>query len=275
MKTLYIALIFLTQVSYGQNLLNKLEIHEEKFIVRIKKVDEFIERFNNDKESLLFKYLESKNYKIPSHNEIIKSLFNNDKKSWDLELLKMFIDDVESNNHKINLLGEFYCELKCTLEDKNGNFSANIILKFEYEKFLNAYKWTIISFISETQSNLSHCEWMPMSYDTIRTPHLSLNPVMHANDFQGFKKYLANKSALRYYANSKATKEVGCFLNLLKDSKLELCTINSISYHCLDIKNWIFRIDYLSNRGWLINELYSADIKGKNIYKEQTLKLNF
>lgn len=244
---------------------------EENFVYQVKQVDEFIDRFNNSDFTLIKQYLKDKyNIEEVSRSELIKSLFNHADTSWKKEEIVQFLADVTENVPPPYLDfydDNWYAELDCMGIYKGKTENFTLILKIETIEATGGSKWVIES-VSADFLNL------PESKDYRR----ALNPASYGTDFLGLIDALADTANYQNYISSKAQpSQLLLFFNELYEKNLTFKQVNDITYHFLQIDNWIFQVrDFkrdTKNSGWLISSLLSVNDAQKQQYRERMLFL--
>ncbi|OWY23810.1 hypothetical protein C7N43_15440 [Sphingobacteriales bacterium UPWRP_1] len=250
-----------------------IDERKEHFIFDVKIIDEFIDRFNNAENTLI-----SKNSSTPiNRQQALKLLFNKKEKSWDTLIVKRFIDDILNKDARLNFYDKFwYAQLKCQF--KYMGVAKEVILTLENQVFTSgASKWLIVGVyapfldFSKCASELT----IPDSRDITRT----MNPMTHATNFVGLKRALEDFPNLKnYYCQSCNSDELHVFANEILNKNLKLVGIDKITYHFLEIDNWIFTVDHFYGNtyhsGWLISSLVEANQNQKKFYKTSKLYLN-
>jgi len=245
---------------------------EENFAYQVKQVDEFIERFNNSDFSFIKQYLKNKyNIEDVSRSELIKSLFNHADTTWIKEDVVQFLADVTDNKYPPYLDfydDNWYAELNCMGTYKGKKEGFTLILQVETVEATGGAKWVVVG-VSADFLNL------PQSKDYRK----ALNPASYGTDFMGLIDALADTANYQNYISSSAQpSQLLLFFNELYEKNLTFKQVNDITYHFLQIDNWIFQVrDFkrdTKNSGWLISSLLKVNDEQKQQYKEKILFLN-
>ena len=77
---------------------------ERNFVFEVKQIDEFFERFNNDKNTLFYRYVLTKYPSVTIDRiTVVNSLFNKENKHFDSANLKVFAAVVADSTHPVYL----------------------------------------------------------------------------------------------------------------------------------------------------------------------------
>lgn len=255
--------------TYGQP--GQIAVSDElSFALEVKQLDEFIERFNYEENTLVLQYIRT-NFpnQIPDRQALIKTLFNHNKSDWNetevLEFIKTTADTCHSRY--LNFFGEdWFAELDCSVLYHGEVQPATLIMQIQLEPDRSS-KWIIrgvkASFLE-----------LPQQEDESR----SINPISHGTDFMSLGKALSDVQNIRNYVNKDfEADQMTLFLMGLMDGSITFRQVNTINYHFLQIDGWGFRLERFlrnnGNSGWLINELVKLGENGKYAYLEKRLGL--
>lgn len=264
---LCLLLLLLTKAVWAQDTLDRME---ENFLVEVKQVDEFIERFNFDQQTLVVKYAaEHLPHVTLDRPSLILGMFNFEDRIWSDTMVQAFINQVCDSTCPVflNFLDEdWYAVLPCSIRYKGKPQVAYLTMQIQ-EEANHASKWTIRSV---------EAPFLELETDTDRLK--ALNPISHATDFIGLSRALEDTDNLRNYLHRTYTDDhVSLFMQAVKSGDLEFVQVNSISYHFLQIEGYVFVLNrYLrdsKNSGWLIDELMPADPVKKYTYRKEVLHL--
>ena len=240
---------------------------ELNFALEVKQVDEFMERFNFDRSTLLLKYL-TKNYPNAKWQraELIRSLFNSERDNWDTTQIEAFIQQVTDPSKPVALdfyQKDWYAELECEVLFNGKVERPTLLLEIHTEPDLAA-KWTIrgvkADFLVLSNKN-------SMSF---------LNPISHSTDFMGLRKAMGDTANLPSYAFEEFQPDLlSIFMYELQNGAMQFKQVNHISYHFLQIDNWVLQVRRhlrdSRNSGWLIDDLFRATPAQKQLYRQQIL----
>lgn len=251
-------------------------LSDENFVFKVKQIDEFIDRFNNAQNTPIREYVHE-NYSIDSisHETLLISLFNQEDTTWNEADVRSFVQNVAhkaSTDPTTPLLdfydGGWYAELDCVGQYQGKEVTFTMVLSLELLRRGRGAKWVI---------NGVSADFLGLSYDTDRRQ--TLNPASHDTDFMNLIIALQDTVNFRNYLSSSAQpSQLLLFFNELCEGRLAFKYVKEITYHFMQIDNWIFKVrDFnrnTDNSGWLISELIPVTDTQKLQYRERMLYLN-
>lgn len=254
---------------YGQSI-NFLS--DENFAFKVKQIDEFMERFNSAESSQIQQYVRE-HYALDSLSRasLMLSLFNQEDTTWNEQDIRTFVSDVlhPSSPATIDFYDQgWYVELDCVGHYKGRDESFTLILSLEVLQRGQGAKWVIESVSADF-----------LGIGRSRDQRRALNPASYGNNFIDLNEALQDTSNIRNYLNLRRQhSQLLLFLNELRERKLVFKRINQITYHFLQIDDWIFKVRDFNrdtpNSGWLISELLRVNDRQKLQYQEKVLYLN-
>ncbi|TDQ09433.1 hypothetical protein [Pedobacter metabolipauper] len=249
---------------------------ESVFAWEVKQIDEFIERFNNKDETLIKQYeLKNNDKKTITREKLIKSLFDmSSTESWNFGDLNSFIKTVMEKNIYLNFYNkDWYAKVDCSIQWNGKPARAALILKLMVLPDSSS-KWVIAGVSSPV---LRSATLGSISLPAAADKKASLNPVSHATDFMNISAVTDNIANLKNYfvPVNELNEEGKLFLQECADKRLTIKGANSISYHFLQLDNWIVEVRQFNrqtkNSGWLISKLTKATDSEKNAYRTKQL----
>ena len=261
--------ILSVELTYGQSI---SFLSDENFAFKVKQIDEFIERFNSAETAQIQQYVrEHHALDSLSRTSLVLSLFNQEDTTWDQQNIRMFVSDVlrPSSPATINFYDQgWYVELNCMGRYKGKDEPFTLVLSLEVMKRSRGAKWVIESVSADFLG-------IGRSQDYRR----ALNPASYGNNFVDLSEALQDTSNIRNYLNLRRQhSQLLVFLNELHQKNLIFKQINQITYHFLQIDDWIFKVRDFNrdtpNSGWLISELLRVNDRQKLQYQEKVLYLN-
>lgn len=269
---LFICVICSFRLIAISQVVNSNSRHERNFAFEVKQIDEFFERFNNEKDAFIASYLKA-NFPgtVVDRESLINNLFNLES-DWNKDTLNEFSKHVLDSIHPVFLdfsNKDWYAETQCKFKYNDKVIDVQILLKVQQEAN-GGTKWMIASAYSKD---------IPVADDSMTFVHVYdghkfINPISHATNFIGLSTALMDKSNIRDYLDSNfyvypASRD---FLSALLKNKLECQFVNKITYHFLQVDGWIFTVNYFQresvNSGWLINTLQRATEEEKEAYRK-------
>ena len=237
------------------------------FAWEVKQVDEFIERFNNDKSAFINEYLK-KNNSAPrlTRERMIKSLFNAKGSDWNYQQITDFIKQVNnaSSPQYLDFKGEnWFAKVNCRATYNGQSCTAVLILKVV--NFPDgSSKWVIVdmkfadksrvAFSNKDASALLPC---PNPID----PSVSLDPMSHATGFMNIDLVTQRPENIGNFVidSGDRSKNLNLFIDACLKNNLKIIQVANISYSFLQIKGWRIEVKQFTrhslNSGWLISKL--------------------
>ena len=242
----------------------------DNFAFKVKQIDEFIDRFNNAGPAPIKQYIRE-HYSVDSlsRTALIVSLFNREDTTWNEAEVREFVADVTREQGTLDFYeGGWYAELDCTGQYKGKEENFTLVLSLETLRRGRGSKW-VIEGVSANFLELGY------SQDQRR----ALNPASYGTDFMALMEALQDTANFRNYLSTRTQpSQLLLFFNELCEGQLVFQQVNDITYHFLQIDNWIFKVrDFnrdTANSGWLISELMKVTDVQKLQYQEKILYLN-
>ncbi|MEZ4774526.1 MAG: hypothetical protein R3D00_15180 [Bacteroidia bacterium] len=238
------------------------------FALEVKQLDEFIERFNYEENTMVLQYIKTHfPNQIPNRTELITTLFNHKRTNWNDAEVDAFVRQVADscNPEYLNFFGDgWFAELDCQVL-YNGK-PEKVILIMKIQLLPNRSSKWVIQGVRADFLNL------PKEEDQYR----SLNPMSHGTDFMGLGKALADINNIGNYVTSDfKPDQMTIFLSWIMDGRITFRQVNHICYHFLQVEGWVFQLERFlrntGNSGWLINNLFRIDPADKEKYMEEVL----
>jgi hypothetical protein len=86
-----------------------------------------------------------------------------------------------------------------------------------------------------------------------------------------------NKKAFENYVVKNRSYQLEKLISKVKNSEIKFVQVNTISYHLLQLENWLLIVDYFNrnekNSGWLINTLLKISDEQKQAYLKEHLNV--
>jgi hypothetical protein len=254
--------------------------HEERFVYQVKQVNELIERFNGDNKTLLKSYTNEHSLGASiNRSALIKTLFDTQRKDWNITEVKSFIEFVDNKNTPIYLHfsdDEWFAEVNCLISYNGVKDKVVLVLKVQKERN-DALKWVMVSAKAPflAGERLKNFKGFHKSANNIN----SLNPISHATEFMNLDLALNDhENILNYIANDCNNNELLFFMEEYSKGKIKFEQVNSITYHFLQINGWTFTVKKfrrpIKNSGWLVNNLIRMSADDKKKYLASVLNIN-
>jgi len=250
----------------------------ERFVKEVKQLDQFFKRFNN-REDIFTGEVKSLEAYSKEKKDLVK--FQTERKKSLLTLLN-FSDSVlikkketvdfinyagdDSNHVELGYNDEdWYAKVECSFKYRGQKQGVLLTLKREGTPDLGN-KWVI-----------KGVDLPFISLNSIRTDTIKfISPMNHEVGFMDLiKVFRDNLNIAQYTSTGFVPDKLNIFLYLIKTGELQYISVNSIQYHFLQIKSWLFTVDYFNrasnNSGWLISSIVSMDDAEKKNYKKNVL----
>jgi hypothetical protein len=261
---------------FSQVISNNENVQEKHFVYEVKEIDEFFERFNDEKGSFLRGVYKAHHVKfnIP-RQRLIWSLFNFENMLKDSDMINKFVSDVTKKNKPIYLNyygGNWYAELTCKFKYNAASIDIPVILKIEMTQNKGS-KWMIVAVGSSAlKSKIVVTE---MTESKIKTNIIS--PTSNGTNFVSLKRVFDDKENLSDYFESDYIYDSNMleFYNAILNGDIDFLDVVRIKYHFLLAGRWIFTVeDFIReelNSGWLINHLEKVSSVEMNNYRSKLL----
>ncbi|MCU0352522.1 MAG: hypothetical protein MUD08_02095 [Cytophagales bacterium] len=240
------------------------------FAHQVKQIDEFIERFNNQDNTLIKNYLKKQDPNIRiTRQGLIRGLFNASDTSWRKDEILRFIGQVTDTIQPVflNFFDQnWYAEVNCAVTHRGKPKNMTVILRIQREKN-GMSKWVAVSAIADFMR-------LPVRRDTTT----GLNPLSHATDFMNIDLLATDKKNIRnYLPNQRWDDILSVFLYETQSNQLSIRQVNKITYHFMQVEGWVFTVNRFSrqtrNSGWLVSRLMPANATAKRQYAREKLNL--
>jgi hypothetical protein len=264
---------------FSQVISNNDNAKEKHFVYEVKQIDEFFERFNDEKGSFIRGVYKAHHVKFNiSRQLLIMSLFNRENISKDSVIINKFVSDVTKKDKPIYLDyygNDWYAELTCKFQYNAASIVIPIVMKIEVTQN-NGSKWMIVAVGSSAlKSKIVVTE---MTQSKVKTNIIS--PTSNGTNFVSLKRAFDDRENLSDYFESAYFKQPKMleFYNAVLNREVNFQDVIKIKYHFLLADRWIFTVeDFIReelNSGWLINHLREVSSVGMDNYRSKLLSGN-
>ena len=235
------------------------------YLIRVKQFNEFIGRFNYEKDFLNQDIGPAFSDKI-SREQYIGLLFNNasdDKmpeKTTNDTLVSDFIRLVCNDSLYIDTYSELvFAELKCRVTLNGKNSYLSVLARQEIDHGL---KWSFVSvhpdFDPEGKTEGGEKKYISPGNQSEQPDYIP--PLSNETNFIVLKKILTDKNNLRIYtAKHHNPERINDFYHAVNTGELKFNYVESITYYLFDVPGWLIIVrNYqrdTANSGWLISQL--------------------
>jgi hypothetical protein len=252
---------------------------EKHFVYEVKQIDEFFERFNDERNSFLRGVYNAHHIKfnIP-RQRLVRSLFNYENMWKDSVLIKSFVSNVTSKKKPLylNYYGnDWYAELTCEFKYNATTIIIPVFMKLEMTQNKGS-KWMIVAVGSSALKSKIVVTEMPES--KVKTKIIS--PTSNGTNFVSLKRAFDDKENLSDYFETAYLKRSNMleFYNAILNQEIDFLNVVKIKYHFLLADSWIFTVeDFIRedlNSGWLINHLQRGSSLEVENYRNKLLNGN-
>ena len=276
---IFISFSFCHHRLFSQVISNNEIAKEKHFVYEVKEIDEFFERFNDERGSFIRGVYKAHHVKfnIP-RRRLIRSLFNFENTSKDSVLINKFVSDVTKKKKPIYLDyygDDWYAELACKFKYNSSSIVIPVIMKIEMTQNKGS-KWMIVAVGSSTlKSKIVVTE---ITQSKINTKIIT--PTSNGTNFVSLKRVFEDKENLSDYFESTYLKSSNMleFYNAILNSEIDFLNVIKIKYHFLLAGRWIFTVEDFPreelNSGWLINHIEKVSSVGMDNYRSKLLSGN-
>jgi hypothetical protein len=250
---------------------------ERNFVFEVKHLDEFFERFNNEKNTMLRKYVQQKFPGIVIDRlSLVKGLFNKANTAWNPADLKTFSTQVTDTAHPVFLDFEdkdWFASTTCRFRYHGKPIDVTLVLKIQQEAN-GGMKWVIVS----ASSALIKPSSVADKLGPVVRPERFLNPMSHATGFMGLLDVFEDRHHIRDYLDTSFYRKPWSMavLRAAQRKELQFIQVKTVSYYFFQVDGWTFSIHNFprksSNSGWLINRLRRTSAAEKEMYKNRLFR---
>ncbi|MDR3268473.1 MAG: hypothetical protein LBT83_05350 [Tannerella sp.] len=245
--------------------------NENRLKMRVKQVDEFMERFNYEKD--LRGNPVSNRLDAGVRKKYIFSLFNEDLlRQTNDSLLEVYADfaNVVTNIHKPTYIdftdnkwiAQCNCKVAC-----NGK-ASNIFVFLKPEKIREyEYKWVIVGAGGDL-----------LTLQPARTnPGIMISPTENELNFMNLPRISGkdNKDVVNYMSEDYTVNPVTVLNTLIYTGQLKIEYVNKVVYHFFQAPGYVFKVEHFErdsdNAGWLISGVMRLSQSEKENYRNNII----
>jgi hypothetical protein len=250
---------------------------ERNFVFEVKHLDEFFERFDDEKNTMLRTYVQQKFPGIVIDRvSLVNGLFNKTNAGLNASDQQHFSTQVTDSVHPVFLdfAGkDWYASTLCRFRYRGQPIDVKLVLKIQ-QVANGGMKWVIVS----ASSDLIKPGTVPDRSGPVTNPSRFLNPMSHATDFMNLSDVFEETEYIKDYLDSSFYKKPWAMgiLRAVQQKQLQFVHVKKISYYFFQIEGWTFSVHNFprrtSNSGWLINRLVKMSDAEKEAYKGKLFK---
>jgi len=242
---------------------------EERLIVKVAHIEEFIERFNFEEGSYFSNYVQSKYSDMNiGRNVVIESLFNQRNNLQKEALSQEFIATACSKERPVLLDfydAMWYATIPLTINTKTKKFDAILTLEVQLNEDYSA-EWVIAG---------AQSKYLKKPSEEIS---FFIKPSSHATYFPELREVAKSTSKLKQVISERHEyRTLLWFERLLGlEAVTSLSISKEITYHFLQIPGWILKVSNFNeddnlNSGWLISEISKVSSLEMRKYEKDVL----
>jgi len=262
----FILLLLYSFTASAQSLSASSELELELYAFRVKNIEDFIKRFNNDSNSSVMTELKAKNKDlIVSRNKMLFSTFNfeNNELISDSTTRMFFnyvVDTVTPHYIRFRDSG-WYAEALGLFTYKSDTIELPIVLRVKTKG--RAETWMIAGIGDHPLLNERGA--MQEGGQPASGKLTAIPPTNESVNFLELKKVFNASLIEDYYFDGDLlqTDKAKQFVGLIKSAQLKLQYVSGIKFHFYQIPGWVFTVEefnrLMKNSGWLISNVRRAD----------------
>ncbi len=267
MKALLISITILTLGSvHGQLAPDSVFPVPESLYYRVKQLDQFMERFNNEDDELR-KSTPVGLSEVEQRSLMVAALFNSDwlMKQPNVELAKEFVNEVSTNDIFLQYSDEpWFALVKAKVKIDGKEKLLTLTMQYDGNPD-QGFRWLIAGvrgdfIVSEDEG-----------------PETIIPPTNHNVDFMDMIRIVNQEPERIETYTSHSELQITQFIELVKLGKIQVIHTYKPTYHFLQIPGWIFTVDLYNrdsnNSGWLISNLFKSAPCNLNEYFKNNLNL--
>ena len=242
--------------------------------MRVKMLDEFFQRFNGkytvhafQQENLDSVLLEKMVTVMKDREMTIQFLVNQrNEKLVESPVVKEFVKQVVKDSTLLSFYDpDWYAVLTCKIKIKGKEERVNLTLKVQQGEQGDS-RWVIVG-----------CSPFNEKAFTPKVDSLFfIGPAINELNFMELSSNMvADTSLVTYWAKGIQPDYLTLFSWLTYSGTAELQKIESIKYYCLQVKNYMFTIEFFNraeyNSGWLISAVQKMNSEQKVAFRKESL----
>jgi hypothetical protein len=252
----------------GQQLGAKQTYTSEQFTMKVKLIEEFIDRFNN--KIKIFKDQDLHQFELNNEERyaMLKQLFNHGEQ-WNIPEVKEFIDYINRPDSTVTITfydDQWFAELNCDVKYKNKPERVSLIMQIEILPDYSS-KWIVKGVKADF-----------LDFQAVNSGVNPINPTSHNMRFINLPRHFVMKENYRnYFPQDFQPSTLSIFFSELRNSNLVFGDVSKIRYYFFNVRDWLFTVDYfetgVNQSGWLISSLLKMQEPDKKVYQTQYLRI--
>jgi hypothetical protein len=256
---------------------------ERKFLFEVKQIDEFFERFNDEKRSFIRQNIGKyyPNVRI-DRLSLLNTLFDNSSAGVVATSRRQFVQTI--SQHQPPYLIDFYepgwyAEVICSFVVGNRVVNGNVVLRIETDSSMGS-RWVISRIRCDQIRKVPGAT--ALSLKASFNPDRFLSPMSHATNFSGLSRAFDDRKNIGSYIGQEFLSDSTsmAFMQVyLSDKNMRFDFVKSVQYYFQQVPGWLFIVSSCNkensiNTGWLITELKRFDAATNRRSKVAPKQLN-
>jgi len=261
MKKLFLLYCLFAMLSHQAHTQDLSSIDDLAFQQRVKQLDEFFKRFNYTHDvagkPVQMDTLLRKKYVLSLFDRSYLQKASAERRSTVMRFVESLID---SSRQIAFTNSDWYAEALCQVKYKGKAQKILVMLKTEQDSSGNQ-RWAIASV------KMPFLDLQPKDSTQF------LTPVSHELNFMQLSQATnsGKDNITAFKAKQASINPLGVFFYLVGVGELQISIVEKITYHFLQVPNYIFTVEHFErsggNVGWLISSLQVANAGQKQSYK--------
>jgi hypothetical protein len=248
------------------NFYSENRLYERHFLLEVKQIDEFIERFNDEPSSFLRRHI---HHYYPNVNVtrslLLPALFDTATAAVREPDLEAFVKQVTNRKHPNYLNFErrgWYAEAVCAVRYRHREINLSVLMEVRPMPGPST-EWVIFAARCPELRPYPGKLVLPEPTDSSRF----FSPMCHATNFMCLADVFDEPGDIRdFLAPSFRGDEQTCaFLHAVLNKDITYLGVRTVRYHFQQVKGWEFTVEDIERRnsylsGWLICSLRKQDL---------------
>jgi len=249
-------------------------LSDQLYLYKVKSVDEFIERFNDEQQSFLRKELRKQRQDISvTRQQMLVHLFDAQKKDWNTVELKNFLQDLvnDSVHYQLNFTDSTWvAAAQCRFRlDNNKEIVIPLRLRIKNNEPIGA-RWLICGVADAAELSAPPPGYVPEKSGGFRfIPSSS-----HSTGFLYLHDAFQDLDNLTAYFDEGFLASGGGnkLIHALATKKIRFVHVDLLDFYFFQVNNWVFKVSNrernMMNHGWLITDLFRiSEIQKRSFFK--------
>lgn len=260
-RSAWIIVLLLLAFKTGAQVYRNDSLADQLYMYKVKSVDEFIERFNDDQQSFLRTELKKQREDVNiSRQQMLAHLFDAQKKDWNTVQLKGFMTDLISDSGRYHLNftdSNWVAAAQCRFKIDDKEIIIPLRLRIKNNQPLGA-RWVIcgvanhpdLPATANTYAALRNRSFRFIPSSSHSTGFIYLHDAFH--DLDNLPVYFDEN----FLQSGKGDRLIDALIN----KKITFVHVDLLDFYFFQVHNWVFKVSNIErnmmNHGWLITDLF-------------------